>query len=446
MTFSVSRDNGSFEWAGKNPFTLFCQLRNLFNPQVYRMVWDILRFNVTSSAIISRGDEEKEFGGLSLGEYLHKEQYSEAFVNNYMLPMTASIWSTPPHLCALDFPARNQIRFLYNHHLLQLISKPPWLTIDGGSQVYVNRIISTLPPAQLHLSTPIQSVASYQAYESASGYRIVLTTADGKTEEFDHIVLATHSDISLKLLQNGSDAFPVNPEALPVSKLEKRVLSGFGWAKNEVVLHNDIDLMPKRKIAWSCWNFLTTSSVDDNGRIKSNMDQVSLVYAYRKLKFGSACCRTYDMNQLQHISEEEHGKVLVTLNPLQGPRPETIISRQSFEHPIYNAESVWAQENLPRIQNTKGITFAGAWCKHGFHEDGFTAGMVVATKYLDATPPFKILSADRPAMNEGATLAKVFEWFELWRRCIVFWFLMIIGWIGGSLWYGKTRVGDQLLS
>ncbi|KAG8969191.1 hypothetical protein FRC03_004144 [Tulasnella sp. 419] len=276
MTFSVSRDRGRYEWAGKNLFTVFCQMGNLFDPQFYRMIWDVLRFNATTTAIISRGDAEKEFGSLSLGEYLRKEEYSDAFMDNYMLPMTAAIWNTPPDLCALNFPARSQIRFLYNHHLLQFINKPPWLTVDGGSQVYVNRIVSKLPAAQIHLSTPIQSVTSYQAPESASGYRLVLKTADGKTEEFDHIVLATHSDVSLKLLQNGSDTFHTNSGALPVSKLEKRVLSGFGWAKNEVVLHNDTDLMPKRRIAWSCWNFLTKSSVDAKGRIKPNADQVTL--------------------------------------------------------------------------------------------------------------------------------------------------------------------------
>ncbi|KAG8907111.1 hypothetical protein FRB99_005366 [Tulasnella sp. 403] len=421
MTFSVTRDRGAFEWAGKNPLTLFCQPSNLFRPEMWRMVWDVLRFNARATVAVSTvpGSQNDIIGEKSFGEWLGEQQYSDAFIDNYILPMTACIWSTPPNICALDFPARSQLRFMYNHHLLQLVAKPPWLTVSGGSKHYVDRIVSKLPPEQLHLSTPIASVTT--AYPSrtsspsldskstnsssstlVSPPSVILTTESGQQLEFDHVILACHSDTSLKMLKMGEGG---------ATDMEKKVLSAFGWAHNEVVVHNDVEvvyqLMPLRKMAWSCWNFITSSQVSKGRKVNSNPDnQVSLTC---KLNI-------YDMNQLQHISETDHGKVLVTLNPPYGPRPETIVSRQSFSHPMFTPQSPWAQANLHQIQNVRGVTFAGAWTKHGFHEDGFTSGMTVACEYLGARPPFTIMSPDRkPISHDQEKWLQTYEMLEAWR-------------------------------
>lgn len=280
MTFSVSRDRGAFEWAGKNPFTIFCQLSNLLDLGMWRMVWDILRFNAQATAAVTAapGSPGDTLGTQSLGEYVKGQGYSDAFIDNYILvssiqellasanltnciqPMTACICafsyrqgsashpqlltnssgSTPPNICALDFPARSQIRFMYNHHLLQIIQKPPWLTIKGGrcvgpessrigprlnprrSKQYVQRIVNNLPHDRLHLSTPIQSLTTTESS------KVILTTASGEELEFDHVILACHSDTSRRILGEG------------ITPTEKKVLDAFNWAENEVVLHNDL--------------------------------------------------------------------------------------------------------------------------------------------------------------------------------------------------------------
>ncbi|KAG9097801.1 hypothetical protein FRC06_007176 [Ceratobasidium sp. 370] len=370
MTFSVSRDGGLFEWAGKDPATLFCQAQNLLRPGMWRMIWDILRFNASALSLIE--DEEPDGPRakgsqveLSIGAYLEREGYSNEFVDDYLIPMTAAIWSTPPDTCALDFPARTLIRFMYNHHLLQVTGKPKWLTIPGGSHQYVNRVLSKLPANQLHLSTPVQAISTSP---NSSKVTVQLT---GGAEEFDHVILATHSDTSLKMLQHGSG----------VTSEEEGILGSFQWNKNRTVLHADVD----------------------------------------------------------HINEQSHGPVLVTLNPPFEPRPELVVAQAQYEHPV----SVRAQSELPRIQNVRGISYAGAWTKYGFHEDGFTSGLRAATSIplanLRVSIPFAITSPDRA--SESVAVRKVVEQTigvgESVRRLVsgfVWWMFGLVGLVdvGGS--------------
>ncbi|CCO31280.1 hypothetical protein BN14_05319 [Rhizoctonia solani AG-1 IB] len=262
MTFSVSRDRGDFEWAGKDPTTLFCQAQNFFRAGMWRMVWDILRFNASARRLIEDSNDisSNKKTELSIGDYLTQEGYSNEFVDDYLIPMTAAIWSTPPDTCALDFPARTLIRFMHNHHLLQIVGKPKWLTILGGSHKYVNRILARLPKSQLHLSTPVQSIST-----SSSSPKVQIKLPSG-TEEFDHVILATHSDTSLRILREGT--------GLTVD--EENVLGSFLWSKNRAVLHSDVNLMPKRRAAWSCWNYLTFSETNAQGEKRANVNEVSL--------------------------------------------------------------------------------------------------------------------------------------------------------------------------
>ncbi|KAF8527479.1 FAD/NAD(P)-binding domain-containing protein [Hysterangium stoloniferum] len=364
MTFSVSRNAGAFEWAGKNLFTVFCQIENLMQPFMWRMIWDILRFNASARKLLLSQTEDPS---ISIGTYLQREGYSDSFRDNYLIPMTAAIWSTPPGLCATDFPARTLIQFMNNHHLLQVSGKPSWLTIEGGSRLYVERIISRLPARQLHLSTPIVAV---KTTHNSSKPSVLLTSASGDTVAYDHVIMACHSNMTLQLLEKGGY---VSPE-------EKNILGSFGWSTNEAILHSDTALMPRRRRAWSCWNYLT-SSTNENGQLKANSDHLAL---------------TYYMNDLQHISEEKHGPVLVSLNPSFEPRPETVIGRYKYEHPVMDSRAWSAQHALPSIQNTRGISYAGAWTAFGFHEDGFTSGLRAATASpLSAKVPFGIRYPNR---------------------------------------------------
>ncbi|KZP04630.1 FAD/NAD(P)-binding domain-containing protein [Athelia psychrophila] len=409
MTFSVSRDNGLFEWAGDNLSTIFIQPQRLLDPNHWRLIYDVLRFNACARRLLVGWSLEKDgdagFGELSIGEYLEREGYSDAFRDNYLIPMTAAIWSTPPDKCAMDFPARTLIQFLSNHHLLQITGKPSWLTIKGGSRVYVDAILGKLPPGRLHLAAPVASLISH-----ADG-TVVLTTAAGAIDVFDHVVLATHSATALAILRAGGGATP----------REEAVLGGFKWTQNTAVLHCDAagGLMPRRRGAWSCWNYMTTSTGG-----KANADRMAL---------------TYGMNDLQHIPEAQYGPVLVTLNPPVEPAPEKTMGRWAYEHPVLDAEALRCQKALPGIQNTRGISYAGAWARYGFHEDGFTAGLAAALTHArlpgaSVRPPFGIEYAERAPGQ--VVVAGAFEWLEGsgWRARLGAWaglVLAVVRWVVG---------------
>ncbi|SCZ98301.1 BZ3500_MvSof-1268-A1-R1_Chr3-2g06281 [Microbotryum saponariae] len=358
MSFSVSRDRGLFEWAGASPAALFAQPLNLLNPSHWRMVWDILRFNVGALEVLQRGDRGDR--GESIGDYLARERYSQTFIDNYLLPMTAAIWSTPPDKAALDFPALTLIRFMHNHHLMQILDRPTWLTVENGSHSYVNRILNRLDPAKYHQGRRIESVRT-----GGKEGKVVLKDSEGNETDWDHVIFACHADTTLKILEKGEG----------ITEEEKRILSGFEFSKNRAVLHSDPELMPQRRIAWSAWNYLTASDGP-----KLNVNSVAL---------------TYWMNLLQSIPEAIYGPVLVTLNPPFEPRKEHKFAEWDYEHPLFSEKSVRSQDELKKIQNKRGITFAGAWTKYGFHEDGLTSGLRIAVDHLGAQSPFPIRHAER---------------------------------------------------
>lgn len=209
------------------------------------------------------------------------------------------------------------------------------------------------PPNHLFLNTPVRHV------DNAKDGRPRLHLESGKVETFDHIILATHGDQALSIIKNTA-----TPD-------ERSILSCFQTSKNEVALHSDLSLMPQRRKAWSSWNYLTLSSPTEG---KANIDKVSL---------------TYNMNILQHIPHNPFGDVLVTLNPLHKPRRDLTRAWYYYNHPLYTPSAVRAQKLLPMIQNKRGISYAGAWTKYGFHEDGFSSGLYVAQEHLGAKLPFE---------------------------------------------------------
>ncbi|PPQ94348.1 hypothetical protein CVT25_000404 [Psilocybe cyanescens] len=466
MTFSISRDGGVFEWAGKNLATVFCQARRLVDPQMWRMIYDILRFNVCSRRMLLKAPDSQR-REISIGEYLQTEGYSAAFRNNYLIPMTAAIWSTPPNSCFLDFPARTLIQFLYNHHLLQITGKPSWLTIKGGSHNYVNKILAKLPQEQLHLSSPVDSVKNIE-YQDGRNPQVVLTTKSGQETTYDHVILACHSDTVLEILRNGG-----------ITDEEERILSQFEWNRNEAILHSDVKLMPRNKKAWSCWNYLSftkavsadtrsddrngTSDSDENlylqkeatlGESRVEINEVSLfMFSHPRLFTGHVsnyvrqlADRIDGMNDLQHLPESRYGPILVTLNPPFEPDEDKIAGRWKYDHPVLDTKAVRAQNEMYKIQNTRSISYAGAYLKYGFHEDGFTSGLLAACsidddqkslpsamaftstlssmsipiRRLTVRPPFDIQHADHHVQlsrqGSGNTFYEraswVFDWFE----------------------------------
>ncbi|KAK0221391.1 FAD/NAD(P)-binding domain-containing protein [Armillaria fumosa] len=379
MSFSISRDNGAFEWASDSLATLFCQPWRIFDATIWRMLYDIFRFNASARRLVNRWSKAHidDYDDCSIGEYLERGAYSDTFRDNYLIPMTAAIWSTPPNTCALDFPARTLIQFMHNHFLLQLSGKPSWLIFKDGRQAYIKIILSKLASSRLHLCTPVKSV------KNASS-RVVLTTADGREEVYDHVIMACHSDIALSILKEGGD---IQPE-------EEKILSMFKWNKNESVLHSDTRLLPKSCLAKSCWNYLSFSTAMPDGQIKANNDQVSVCASYFLL----------DMNVLQHIPEKKHGPVLVSINPPFEPEASTVQGRWMFDHPVLDGNAIRAQRMLRTIQGIRGITYAGGYHNFGFHEDAFTSGLLAATAYsgLNAKLPFYIEFAEGSPWDDSS--------------------------------------------
>merc|ERR1712093_939106 len=374
MTFGVSRDNGLFEWAGTSIAAVFAQRRNLLSPRVWRMIFDIIRFNQYALDLLKAEEKSEEYvvtngnghangNGVhhaerqeTIGEYLDREGYSHAFRDDYLIPMTAAVWSTSPDKCTLEFPAVTLVRFMWNHHLLSTVAtRPQWLTLKYGAKSYIDAVVKGFPPNHIFLNSPVQTITN----ENDGKVRLHLN--GGKSEVYDHVIVATHGDEALDMIL---------PEA---DREEKHILSGFKTSKNTAILHSDLSLMPKLRKAWSSWNYITKSSPTS-----ANIDQV---------------CLTYNMNILQHLDERLFGDVLVTLNPLHLPPPEKVQGRYTYTHPLYNAEAIRSQSLLPRIQNTRNVSYCGAWSKYGFHEDGFSSGLSVAVNHLEARLPFEFVDS-----------------------------------------------------
>ncbi|KAL6249763.1 hypothetical protein RBB50_003618 [Rhinocladiella similis] len=371
MTFGVSRDQGTFEWAGTSLASIFAQTRNLFSPRMWRMIFDVIRFNEFALDLLQAESESdndpanemkagiktKPAATESIGDYLDRENYSQEFRDDYLIPMTAAVWSTSPDKCSLEFPAVTLIRFMYNHHLLSTVAKrPDWMTIPGGSKQYLDAVLHGFDRNRIHIKSKVT------ALEPVNG-RIVLTT-NGRDHEFDHVILATHGDQALKILKSAA------------TQEEVDILSGFQTSRNVAVLHSDLALMPKRRVAWSAWNYITESPFPPTS--SQNISKV---------------CLTYWMNLLQHIPEDKYGPVLVTLNPLNMPDPRLAQGIWEYSHPLYNATAIKSQKLLPSIQNTRNISYCGAWTKYGFHEDGFSSGLSVAVNHLGAQLPFEFVDS-----------------------------------------------------
>ncbi|KAG9303903.1 hypothetical protein G9A89_005813 [Geosiphon pyriformis] len=359
MSFSVSRNKGEFEWSGRNLLTVFAQPQNLWNFSMWRTLYDIFRFNFHATELLELADDHPE-KAMSLGDYLDLHGYSTSFRDNYLFPMTAAIWSTPIDKCALDFPIYTLIQFMHNHRLLQVLDRVQWLTVKDGSRKYVEMIASKIN--DIRLSTRVISIRREVNSPNFSPI-ITLTDDKGEQEQYDHVIFATHSDQALKILGDSA------------TSEEKKILSGIPYSQNRAVLHNDLSLMPQRRLVYSSWNYLTKST-----GTSLNMNQVSL---------------TYSMNILQSIDESRYGPVLVTLNPIYEPDPAKVFGSWYYEHPTYTATTIASQKALPSIQNLPHLqtTYTGAWTKYGFHEDGFTSGLKVAAEYLGANPPFEIVDA-----------------------------------------------------
>jgi predicted NAD/FAD-binding protein len=326
MSFAVRNDAAGVEWAGTDLPALFAQTSNLARPAFWRMLADILRFNHETTAM-QRADGVY---AITLREYLDEGGFSAAFRDWYLLPMAAAIWSVPLS-AVLEFPLPLFVRFCYRHGLLQILDRPQWRTVVGGARTYVRRIVAQLP--DVRLATPVRQVRRYANH-------VEIDTPAAAGERFDQVVLACHSDQSLALLADAS-------------RTETALLGSVRYQRNRVLLHTDSLLMPRRRRAWSAWNYLATSE-------RGNL----------------AVCVTYWINKLQPLPFDT--PVLVTLNPPFEPRPAKLIAEFEYSHPIVKSKAVTAQLQFAHLQGQRRTWYAGAWLGYGFHEDGLASAHLVA--------------------------------------------------------------------
>lgn len=321
MSFSVQSEDSGLEYGGSSLNSLFAQRRNILRPAFYRMIRDILRFNEATLQHVEELDDSE-----ALGAYLARNNYSKEFIDQYLVPMAAAIWSAEP-IAILDMPVKFLVRFFANHGLLQTTDRPTWRVIKGGSREYVSKLVAGHRD-RIRLNSPVQSVRRV-------GDGIELHSASGGKEYFDYVFVACHSDQALSLLADATDA-------------ERDVLGAIRYQANEAILHTDDSLMPKRKHAWAAWNY----------HIPQNPDRHVAV--------------TYNMNILQGL--ETQNEYLVTLNNDRHIDPTKIIQRIGYEHPTYSQEAVRAQGRQADI-NCDRTFYCGAYWRNGFHEDGVVSAL-----------------------------------------------------------------------
>ncbi len=328
MSFSVQHLPTGLEYCGTGIAGLFSQRKNLFNLSYIRMLSSIHRFNQECVEVL----ENKKYERSTISEYVREKRLGPDILEKYLLPMSAAIWSTPPDKM-MNFPAATLVRFFKNHGLLGLTTHYQWKTVEGGSRVYRDKVLS-LFPGSLKIGR-----AATQVSRNSSG--VLVRDSSGGEASYDRVVIASHADEALAMLQ---DAKP----------LEKELLGKFRYQKNQAMLHTDESVMPRARKAWSSWN-------------------------YRIEKDRSASV-IYWMNSLQGVSDKKN--YFVSINDPGRVDPSKILWQKEYEHPIYDLEAIQAQEKLNRLNAEGPVYFCGSYFKYGFHEDAFTAGKEAAQALL----------------------------------------------------------------
>jgi predicted NAD/FAD-binding protein len=330
MSFSLRCDRTGLEYSGTSLNSLFAQRRNLLRPSFLRMLTEIVRFNREAKAFAADAD-----ASMSLGEYLHAGKYSAEFIERYIVPMGRAIWSAEAD-AMLACPAGFFIGFFDRHGMLSVDERPQWQAVRGGSREYVRKLLAATR-AIVRLKTPVVQVTRMPG-------QVIVRTRAGDAEHFDAIFFACHSDQALASLHRPTQA-------------ERDVLSAFPYAANEAILHTDISLLPRTRLARAAWNYHALAT-----------DQ-------------QAVALTYDMNVLQTIKAPV--RFLVTLNNSQAIDERQIIDRFSYHHPVYLPAGVAAQARHREINGTLGTYYCGAYWRYGFHEDGVVSAMR-ALEHFDA--------------------------------------------------------------
>lgn len=326
MSFSVRNDSNGLEYNGHTLTTLFAQKRNWLNPKFYSFIFEILRFNRLVKECVDQTTGEN-----TLGDFLTSHRFSDYFCDNYILPMGAAIWSsTLADMRA--FPLQFFARFFLNHGLLDVTNRPQWYVIKGGSREYIKPLTKGFAD-KIRLNSSVESVSRDQAG--------VTVRVNGQTERFDQVIFACHSDQAKHLLAD-------------ISSVESEILSDLAYQPNEVVLHTDESLLPKRKAAWASWNYWLDGGEQEQSRPPT---------------------LTYNMNILQHIQAPK--TFCVSLNSSDQIDKDKILKSFVYHHPVFSRDSMAAQARRNEINGLSRTWFCGAYWYNGFHEDGVRSGLDV---------------------------------------------------------------------
>ena len=333
MSFSVKNLSCNLEYNGNTINSLFAQRRNIFRPKFYRIVRDLLRFNKLCKA---QAATKQQHGEQTLNEFLVLHKFSDDFTDNYILPMCAAIWSTSlAQIKAFSFDFF--LRFFNNHGLLNITDRPQWHTIIGGSREYIEPLTRDFKD-KIQVNSPIHSVRQ-------QGEQYQVLKVDGSGSLFDEVIFACHSDQALKML------------AEPTQE-QREILGAIPYTMNDVVLHTDVSVLPKRPLAWASWNYLIKG-------IEGEQQAPAVL--------------TYNMNILQCLQSDT--TFCVTLNNSQDIDPDKILGSYQYAHPQFNKHSIAAQQRRGEISGQEGLHFCGAYWYNGFHEDGVRSALDVCAHF-----------------------------------------------------------------
>ncbi len=331
MSFSVQHAPTVLEYNGGSLNLLFGQRRNLLRPRFWKMLAQLNRFNAEAVSAL----DDPRFAGQTLREYIAERGYGDDMLNLYLVPMAGAVWSTPPDRM-LDFPAMTLLRFWHNHGFLGLHTQHPWFTVCNGAVSYLKKI-SVPFRDRILLNKKVVRVAREPG-------KVKVTSADGTSQLFDKVVLASHADQSLAILADPTET-------------ESRLLGKFRYQANTATLHTDTSFMPRTKRCWASWNYRIDAAPGG----------------------GILPTTHYWMNSLQGVSQRKN--YFVSLNCHDRIAPEKVLRRIEYEHPLFDLAAIAAQKELPKLNNLlrdQTTYYAGTWFKNGFHEDGFTSALECA--------------------------------------------------------------------
>ena len=332
MSFSVQHVPSGLEYSGSSINHLFAQRRNIFNIGYIKMLQQIARFNKESVKIL----DDPHYANYSLGRYVKEFGYGDDMLWKYLVPMSSAVWSTPMEQM-LDFPAVSLIRFFKNHGFLGMDTQHQWYTLQNGSQSYREILIKPFKD-KIQINRKAIKV-------SRENGKVYITASDGNREEFDQVIIAAHGDQALAMLEE-----PTNEE--------QKLLANFKYQHNKAVLHTDKSIMPKKKLAWSSWNY------------RIQMQNETLTPS-----------TIYWMNSLQQVSDKKD--YFVSINPHEGLDEKKILLELDYEHPLFDVPAMNAQNKLQQLNKTGPVYFCGSYFKYGFHEDAFASAVTLSSQILN---------------------------------------------------------------